>query len=145
MTAHDTGRAGFLTLAIFAVACAGEVRLTSGADGSAEGTAAGAGGGAEGTCDLRPRGASHGVLVVLEPAADNPATCAAPAACEVWFGHGQHLRCPRYQGPPSPIEVACDIWECVCDDGAGFVADFAANEAVDRRSGEECRYTIVIE
>jgi hypothetical protein len=95
------------------------------------------------TCELRPDGAS-GLSVLLEPDTGNPASCSADGHCEVWFGHGQHLRCPRFLGPPSPIEVECDIWDCVCVDGAGFVADFATGEAQDSRDGAECRYQVIV-
>lgn len=83
-------------------------------------------------------------LVVLEPVPGSPAEC-QPASCEIWLGHGQHLRCPRASGPPSPVEVACDVWDCVCDDRRGFVADFASLDAIDARDGRSCRYRIVAE
>lgn len=94
------------------------------------------------TCSI----SSTAPYLVLEPASDNPASCRTPAPCELWFGHGQHLRCPRYLGPPSPIEVACDLGfgdeRCVCDDGRGFVADFATSEVVHVVEGVTCRYRI---
>lgn len=56
--------------------------------------------------------------------------------CDVWFGHGQHLRCP---------DVECDIWNCTCMNGAadGFTADFSTGEVVDARDPERvCRFTL---
>lgn len=96
------------------------------------------------SCDLRSTDVD-GLQLVLEPEPGNPASCTTPAPCEVWFGHGQHLRCPRYLGPPSPIDAACDIYDCVCDDEMGFVANFATTEVIDARAGVECRYRIVFE
>ena len=92
------------------------------------------------TCDPLPD-----EMLVLEPFADNPTSCRVAASCELWFGHGQHLRCPRYDGPSSPIELECSIRDCLCDDRAGFVADFSTREVLDVRGGEACRYRIVEE
>jgi len=97
------------------------------------------------TCDISPTRPN----LVLEPATDNPGSCRTPAQCELWFGHGQHLRCPRYLGSPSPIEVSCDFGfgddRCVCDDGMGFVADFSTAEVIHARDGATCRYRVVLE
>jgi hypothetical protein len=97
------------------------------------------------TCEL----SSTRPNLVLEPAADNPGSCRTPAPCELWFGHGQHLRCPRYLGAPSPIGVSCDFGfgddRCVCDDGLGFVADFATAEVIHTRDGATCRYRVVLD
>ncbi|MDQ3032809.1 MAG: hypothetical protein M3Y87_10355 [Myxococcota bacterium] len=92
------------------------------------------------TCELR-----DGRLLVLEPEPGNPVSCTTPAPCELWFGHGQHLRCPRSLGTTAPLDVECSIWDCVCDDGMGFVANFATTEVVDTREAADCRYRIVFE
>lgn len=88
-------------------------------------------------------------LLVLQPADDNPADCRTAVECELWFGHGQHLRCPRFLGSPGPFEVACSLGFgeglCLCDDTLGFVADFSTEQAVRTRDGVTCRYRIVRE
>ena len=135
MKSHRTGAMIFAVIVPLTGSC-GDVQATRDAAGDSSDSP---------PCTLSPTAPD----LVLEPAADNPASCRTPVPCELWFGHGQHLRCPRYLGPPAPIDVACNFGfgdgQCTCDDGMGFVADFAHADVVHSRDGTTCRYHVVPE
>jgi hypothetical protein len=98
----------------------------------------GAGGAAPLTCDLVAG------PIDLVPVEDNPAGCRGAVSCEVWFGHGQHLSCPRWSETDPPF-VECDVRDCLCTihEEERFVANFATGEVIDTRDPNmTCRYTL---
>lgn len=128
-------RLASLLLALGALAsCGGLVAY----DEPTEASGAAGGGAAPKSCEL-----DSGPIALLAEAA-NPTACEGSMTCEVWFGHGQHLRCPDYASA-GPRYVECDVWDCVCSvyGEAGFVADFSTGEVVDARvPGRVCRYRL---
>lgn len=124
-----------LALALAALAsCGGQVEH----DDPPQSSSAAGGGSEAKSCEL-----VDGPIELVAEAA-NPAGCEASMSCEVWFGHGQHLRCPDYASA-GPSYVECDVWDCVCSvyGEAGFFADFSTGEVVDARvPGRVCRYRL---
>jgi hypothetical protein len=123
-------------LALTASGCPASHRLIADVGPSIETPDGGDGSDAPRSCSV-----SEGPLV-MRGNPSNAAGCDASYRCELWAGHGQHLSCPPRGAPATSFEGTCSIWDCLCDDGSGFLADFSTNDATVTRDGLACRYTL---